>query len=118
MPVSWNRQPAAITTSASCSFMPCWDTITGSTPPRTSRRNSRSAMFSTILMCTQEWSDMPSRSAFTCCMYHQPRIRSSALAASSRAWRRRFPRVGTLISISGRSTAASVAWPAAGPGYA
>ena len=44
---------------------------------------------------------MPRRSAFTCCMYHQPRSRSSALAASSRAWSRRFPRVGTLISISG-----------------
>ena len=54
MPVSWNRQPAAITTSESCSLMPCCATITGSTPPRTSSRNSRSAMFSTILMCTQE----------------------------------------------------------------
>ena len=33
MPVSWKRQPAAITTSESCAFMPCCETITGSTPP-------------------------------------------------------------------------------------
>ena len=54
MPVSWNRQAAAITTSASRAFMPWLVTIAGSTPPRFSRRNSRSAMFTTIWMWTQE----------------------------------------------------------------
>ena len=47
---------------------------------------------------------MPSRSAFTCCMCHQPRSRSSALAAANSASSRRLPRVGALISISGSST--------------
>ena len=28
-------------------------------------------MFSTICTCTHEWSDIPSRSAFTCCTCHQ-----------------------------------------------
>ena len=48
-----------------------------------SSRNSRSAMLSTIRTWTQEWSDIPSRSAFTCCMCHQ------AAAAARRRWRRR-----------------------------
>ena len=105
MPVSWNRHAAAITTSASRAFMPCVVTIAGSTPPRFSRRNSRSAMFTTIWMWTQEWSDMSRRSAFTCCMYHQACRRRSALAASKSASSLRLPRVGARISVSGRSTA-------------
>ena len=40
--------------------------MSGSTPRRFSSRNSRSAMLVTIWMWTQEWSDIPSRSAFTC----------------------------------------------------
>ena len=40
--------------------------MSGSTPRRFSSRNSRSAMLVTIWMWIQEWSDMPSRSAFTC----------------------------------------------------
>ncbi len=105
MPVSWNRQAAAITTSASRTFMPWVVTIAGSTPPRFSRRNSRSAMFTTIWMWTQEWSDMSRRSAFTCCMYHHACRRRSALAASKSASSLRLPRVGARISVSGRSTA-------------
>jgi hypothetical protein len=54
MPVSWKRHAAAITTSASRAFIPCWVTIAGSTPPRFRRRKSRSAMFTTIWICTQE----------------------------------------------------------------
>src|SRR5918997_2781120 len=104
MPVSWNRQAAAITTSASHGFIWCWDTIAGSTPERFSRRNRRSAMFTTIWTCTQEWSDMSRRSALTCCMYHQACRRRSAFAAVRSASRRRFPRVGTRISVGGIST--------------
>ncbi len=105
MPVSWNRQAAAITTSASRAFMPCEVTMAGSTPPRLSSLNSRSAMFTTIWMWTQEWSDMSRRSAFTCCMYHHACSRRSVLAASKRASSLRLPRVGARISVSGRSTA-------------
>ena len=106
MPVSWNRQAAAITTSASRALMPWSATIAGSTPARLSSRNSRSAMLTTICTCTQEWSDMPRRSAFTCCMYHQARSRPSALAAASSASSRRLPRVGDPGSArSGSSTA-------------
>ena len=47
---------------------------------------------------------MPSRSAFTCCMCHQPCSCGSALAASSSASSRRLPRVGALISTAGSST--------------
>src|SRR4051812_15181010 len=113
MPVSWKRQPAAITTSASRRPMPWSATVAGSTPARDSRRNSRSAMLTTIWMCTQEWSDIPSRSAFTCCMYHQARRRSSPLAAASSASSFRLPRVGARISISGSSTDRKLL-----PGYA
>src|ERR671914_1577286 len=108
MPVSWNRQAAAITTSASRGLISCWDTIAGSTPPRLSSRNRRSAMFTTIWMCTQEWSDMSRRSALTCCMYHQACSRRSAFAAASSASSRRLPRVGTRISVVGMSTASTL----------
>src|SRR3954451_22346537 len=113
MPVSWKRQPAAITTSASRRPRPWVVTIAGSTPARESRRNSRSAMLTTIWTCTQEWSDIPSRSALTCCMYHHARSRSSALAAASRVSSFRLPRVGARISISGTSTDRTLL-----PGYA
>ena len=83
MPVSWNRQAAAITTSASRAFMPWVETMAGSTPARLSSRNRRSAMLATIWMWTQEWSDMSRRSALTCCMYHQACSRRSAFAAAS-----------------------------------
>src|SRR6185436_16492605 len=104
MPVSWNRHAAAITTSASRALMPCWVTIAGSTPARFSRRNRRNAMFTTIWMWTQEWSDMSRLSAFTCCMYHQAWRRMSAFAAVNRASSLRLPRVGARISVCGRST--------------
>ena len=80
------------------------ETIAGSTPPRFSRRNSRSAMFTTIWMWTHEWSDMSRRSAFTCCMYHQACRRRSLFAASKSASSLRLPRVGARISVSGTST--------------
>src|SRR5918999_596668 len=108
MPVSWNRHAAAITTSASRGFISCWDTIAGSTPARFSSRNRRRAMFTTIWMCTQEWSDMSRRSALTCCMYHQACSRRSAFAAASSASSRRLPRVGTRISVVGISTASTL----------
>src|SRR3954468_11343277 len=104
MPVSWNRQAAAITTSASRAFIPCWETIAGSTPARLSRRNSRRAMLATICTWTHEWSDMSRRWALTCCMYHHACRRRSALAAASRASSLRLPRVGARISTSGTST--------------
>src|ERR671914_174885 len=91
MPVSWNRHAAAITTSA-----------------RFRSRNRRSAMLTTIWMCTQEWSDMSRRSALTCCMYHQPCRRRSAFAAASSDSSRRLPRVGTRISVGGMSTASTL----------
>src|SRR4051794_11996669 len=104
MPVSWNRQAAAITTSASRAFMPWSATMAGFTPARFSSRNRRSAMLATIWTWTHEWSDMSRRSALTCCMYHQAWSRRSPLAASNRACRLRLPRVGARISTSGMST--------------
>ena len=44
--------------------------MSGSTPRRFSSRNSRSAMLTTIWMWIQEWSDIPSRLAFTCAACH------------------------------------------------
>ena len=45
-------------------------------------------------MWTQEWSDIPSRSAWTCAMYHQARTWSSPLTASRNPSSLRLPRVG------------------------
>src|SRR3954453_13279417 len=104
MPVSWNRQAAAITTSASRALMPCWLTIAGSTPPRFRSRNSRRAMLTTIWMGTQEWADMSRRSAFTCAMYHHAWSRRSPFAALRSASSLRLPRVGARISVVGTST--------------
>ena len=53
-------------------------------------------MLRTICTWTQEWSDMPSRSEFTCAMCHQPRTSGSAFTPSRRASSLRFPRVGAL----------------------
>ena len=51
-------------------------------------------------MWTQEWSDIPSRSAWTWAMYHQARTWSSALTASRKDSRRRLPRVGARTCAS------------------
>ncbi len=51
-------------------------------------------------MWTQLWSDIPSRSALTCAMYHQPRTWSSALTASMKLSSRRLPRVGARTCAS------------------
>ena len=51
-------------------------------------------MLRTICMCTQEWSDMPSRSAWTWAMYHQARTCSSSLTAPRKLSSLRLPRVG------------------------
>ncbi len=70
MPTSCSIAAAAMTTSASRSVIEWSATITGSTPRRNSNRERRSAMFTTIWMCTQEWSDMCSRSALRACIRH------------------------------------------------
>ena len=51
-------------------------------------------------MWTQEWSDIPSRSAWTWVMYHQARTCSSSLTASRKLSSLRFPRVGARTSAS------------------
>ena len=66
----------------------------GLDPALTSSRSSRRAMLSTICMWTQEWSDIPSRSAWTWVMYHQARTCSSSLTASRKLSSLRLPRVG------------------------
>ena len=51
-------------------------------------------------MWTQEWSDMPSRSAWTWVMYHQARTCSSSLTASRKLSSLRLPRVGARTCAS------------------
>src|SRR5215208_1699009 len=51
-------------------------------------------MLRTICMWTQEWSDMPRRSAWTWAMYHQARTCSSPLTASRNPSSLRLPRLG------------------------
>ena len=51
-------------------------------------------MLRTICVWTHEWSDMPSRSAWTCAMYHHVRTCSSSLTAWRNVSSLRFPRVG------------------------
>ena len=58
-------------------------------------------MFSTIWMWTHEWSDIPSRSAFTCATCHHAFSWSSALAASSSVSSLRLPRVGQRMRSRG-----------------
>src|SRR3954467_1240611 len=100
MPTSWRRAPPATTTSASRSRIPWSATIAGSTPARTSSRSRRRAMLRTICMWTQEWSDMPSRSAWTWVMYHQARTCSSELTASRKLSSLRLPRLGARTRAS------------------
>src|SRR4051812_25516016 len=57
-------------------------------------------MLRTICMWTQEWSDMPRRSAWTWVMYHQARTCSSELAASRKLSSLRLPRVGARTCAS------------------
>src|SRR4051812_14679998 len=57
-------------------------------------------MLRTICMWTQEWSDMPRRSACTWVMYHQARTWSSSLTAVRKLSSLRLPRVGTLTLAS------------------
>ena len=53
-------------------------------------------MLRTIWVWTQEWSDIPSRSAWTCAMYHQARTCSSSLTASRKPSSLRLPLLGAL----------------------
>src|SRR4051812_7685784 len=100
MPMSWRRAPPATTTSASRSRMPWSATIAGSTPALTSSRSRRRAMLRTICIWTQEWSDMPRRSAWTWVMYHQARTCSSLFAASRKLSSLRLPRLGARTRAS------------------
>ena len=97
MPLSCSRAPAITTTSASRSPRPWSVTIAGSIPPLTASRRIRRAMLATIWMWTRLWSDIPSRSEVTCCMYQRAAISPSALTASSSFSSLRLPRVGTLM---------------------
>ena len=54
-------------------------------------------------MWTQEWSDIPSRSAWTWAMYHQARTCSSSFTAERKLSSLRLPRVGA------RTVASSIA---------
>src|SRR3954447_12783263 len=82
MPRSWVRQAAAITISASLAVIPWSSSSDDFTPARWSRRNSRSALLSTIRRWTHEWSLMPSRSAVTCAACQRAFSVSFALTAS------------------------------------
>ena len=66
-------------------------------------------MLTTIWMWTQEWSDIPSRSEFTCAMCHHAATSGSALTASNSASSLRLPRIGA------RTFAASIASPGRRP---
>src|SRR3954452_23765299 len=61
-------------------------------------------MFNTIWMCTHEWSDIASRSAFACATRHHALSCWSAFAASSSASSFRLPREGARMRTSLRST--------------
>src|SRR5436190_21172663 len=104
MPESCRRHADAITTSESRAAIPWSATIAGATPRRSSRRKIRSATFRTIWTWTQEWSDIPSRSAVVCWTSHHALSWSSALAASMSAWSLRLPRAGARRRISAVSS--------------
>ena len=105
IPTQCNKQAAAITTSASRSLIPKSATTLGVTPRLNRSRASRSAMFRTIWMWTQEWSDIPSRRvALTADTCHHALTWSSALTASRRRSSLRFPRVGARIRISAKAS--------------
>src|SRR5690242_12871506 len=61
-------------------------------------------MFTTIWMCTQEWSDIARRSAFACATRHQALSCSSEFAAASNASSLRLPREGARMRTSLKST--------------
>src|SRR6187200_3177418 len=109
MPTQWKSAPAAITTSASRSVIPCSATIAGRTPRRKSRRARRSAMFVTIWMWTHEWSVSDSRCALIPAMCHHALTWGSALTASRSCSRRRLPRVGARMRTSAIASAGSMA---------
>src|SRR4051812_40861625 len=69
-------------------------------PARRSSRSRRRAMFTTICTCTQEWSDMCSRSAFVCCMYHHALSCVSPLAFAIRRSSERLRSLGARIAIA------------------
>src|SRR5688500_13693287 len=96
IPVSCSNAPAITITSASRSLSPWSLTAAGATPPLTASRRIRRAMLATIWMWTRLWSDIPSRSEVTCCMYQRAATSGSALAWASRRSSLRLPRVGTL----------------------
>ena len=67
-------------------------------------------MFSTIWMCTQEWSLIPSRRvAFTADTCHHALTCSSELTASSSASSRRLPRVGARTRTSANASRGGIA---------
>ncbi len=57
-------------------------------------------MLTTIWMCTQEWSDMCSRSAFVCCMCHHALSCTSALALAIRRSSLALRSLGARIAIA------------------
>ena len=57
-------------------------------------------MLRTIWVWTQEWSDIPRRSAWTCAMYHQARTCSSSLTASRKPSSLRLPLLGARTRAS------------------
>src|SRR4051794_7866223 len=104
MPESCSSTAAVTTTSASEGRRPWSVTTLGSIPPRRRSRSSRSAMLTTIWMCTHEWSDMCSRSALACCMYHHALSWVSALAFAIRR------SSDALRSLGARIDIAAIAW--------
>src|SRR4051812_33311590 len=62
-------------------------------------------MFSTIRMWTHEWSDITSRSAFTCWTCHQAFSCGSALAAANSFSSLRLPREGASMRIAAIASA-------------
>src|SRR5688500_15588322 len=99
MPTSCSRAAAATTTSASFVVKPCEHT-TGSTPRRLRSRSRRREMFMTFCTWIQEWSDICSLSALTCCANHQALSCLSALTCSRSAASRGLRSAGALICIS------------------
>ena len=86
MPTQCSSAAPAMTTSASRASRPWSATMLGVTPRANSSRDRRSAMFSTIWMWTQEWSDMCRRSALTPAACHQAlTCRSPSTAVEQRA---------------------------------
>ena len=73
-------------------------------------------MLRTIWVWTQEWSDMPSRSAWTCAMYHQARTCSSPLTASRNCSSLRLPRVGARTCASAIASAGGLRFGPSGSG--